>query len=88
MLFRPEVIQIRLCPRNGFFLLIYIIPYDMSTFSVENDAARMTTVTGPSPFAKKYVTRACDICKKRKCKCDGLAVRCFCSLDTEYPKHE
>lgn len=54
----------------------------MSTFSVENDAATMTTVTGPSPFAKKYVTRACDICKKRKCKCDGLEVRCFYILET------
>lgn len=26
MLFRPEVIQIRLCSRNMFFLLIFITP--------------------------------------------------------------
>ncbi|KAL4796749.1 fungal-specific transcription factor domain-containing protein [Aspergillus venezuelensis] len=28
-------------------------------------------MASPSSSAKKYVTRACDICKKRKCKCDG-----------------
>ncbi len=52
----------------------------MSTFSMENDTATMTTIPSSSPLAKKYVTRACDICKKRKCKCDGLEVRCYFTL--------
>ncbi|OJI98092.1 hypothetical protein ASPVEDRAFT_79758 [Aspergillus versicolor CBS 583.65] len=41
----------------------------------------MTTLPSPSPLAKKYVTRACDICKKRKCKCDGLEM---CITPTGY----
>ncbi|KAB8269519.1 hypothetical protein BDV30DRAFT_187709 [Aspergillus minisclerotigenes] len=36
---------------------------------------------------KKYVTRACDECKRRKCKCDGLepCYRCVSmGLDCAY----
>ncbi|KAL4946641.1 fungal-specific transcription factor domain-containing protein [Aspergillus oleicola] len=45
----------------------------MSTISMESASSTSTTIpiASSSSSTKKYVTRACDICRKRKCKCDG-----------------
>ncbi|KAJ3525752.1 hypothetical protein NM208_g11505 [Fusarium decemcellulare] len=55
------------------------------------DNSRVTMSRSTPPAKKKYVTRACDACKKRKSKCDGLepCARCLnsdieCAYNSSY----